>query len=699
MTINTTQIISLIIVLAVFALIIYFVSKNFAQSCNAGEIYQNGKCIKDCSLVPDTTWDDIKQQCVPICGEKQLCGNKCIDTSTQKCFPGNIVCPKNDLVCGGICYDPKNKVCIKNKIINKTQLCEDGKTICDDGIICCNNTCCGKSERCDEKTNRCTSCDENHKICDVDGKCYDPNTQQCVKGCGVVDCPPGQSIGGNCNCCPKGQIPAKNNVCCLPENIDSNGNCCANAAFTDKDGKKQCCDTDTHTIVNDKCLLNCETETGGMEYCDDSIGQVCQKIYGRTESGGTVVVKSGCENTKDRCHWSELLYDPVDSIIIDKDGKTKSTPVCSDENGNTYFAYDPKLKLFRKANTTGNKNSGDICNINDCYGRILETENDQVIFNQDTKYCSANFDCKILLPELSDSTICPFQGEEAERCCVVNGKLTGQVCQTGQVCNNGICHPKCDSTEVWDSRVNKCVKKDMTSITYSTHTDSEGDNNQLDYLNRFGDLTCQNNTVMSRFKLNSQDTNKPQLSYSYDCKQAEGITSNSQVYYTNTVDFGSGGGCDHCRTNLANVSEVKCPDGQGLTSFIWEQDPNSGSMGYSDMGRHIKYTCANVSYTGKCREVNSNQDWVVPKSDDTSYNYLHSVYPLSLHNVGTECQPNEYLNSFKYNETHSEDSNTWTVNSNYKYTCCERKPGDEQSNLSIQQILQQNFISKYAGVI
>lgn len=711
MAINTSQVISLIIVLAIFAIIIYTISKVFKQTCDSGEVFDPkiNNCRPNCEDKPYTKWDYITSKCVSVCDEpKKSCGSAgCYDPATQQCANNNKLCDINNSLCYSKsntfidCYNPKTEACVpdKNQIVPKTQVCLDGTTICKLGEKCsennkcikcdhelCGDICCDKNKYCNKDTKQCTDCENGGTLCN--GVCCNPNTQQCVNN-KCVNCSPDKKYCSDTgDCCEQNQVCTPSG-CCDSTKVDKKGICCKNGEL---DSNGICCEynsTDgSRKVINGQCVLVC-----GDQYCDPNT----QKCF--TDNNKSVCKTTGCDWKSDIDYTPQQMKDknnkPINVVEANINGVTNLYMV-----QNPRGLSNPETKLSKIGIATQSPDAKANCTGDDCYARILQDDMEFLSYDPNAKKCVGKFDLA-KLPTI-DNWVCPFDNDP-KRCCATidqngNTVLSGQVCPEFTECDNGICHTKCDSTEVWNNTLNKCIKKDLIKLDtmIGQQSDGSGHNNQLDYLNRFN-WKCPEGSVLSRFKLNITPRNgwfvtqRGDLNYEYDCKKtAENtIASDSNPYRTSMTDFGSGSNCDHCRKNMAKLTPVVCPDGKGLVNWHWEQDPNSGSAGYSDMGRSISYNCTNVPFSGKCREIQTNTTKFYMEEDFETTN--KSVYPLSEHNIGEQCGPNEYLKGFKYNEDQYN-------NTSYTYTCCEYKP-DQTLQEALTQAVAKNFSANYAGVL
>jgi len=119
----------------------------------------------------------VKQPC-PI--GKLPCGPKtCLNPETEICLKykfnsteygetereAQLICPRGNQVCGGICYDPQDT---GNKCVGEV-LCSVEEEICDSQCYNPNEQQCLNSQ---------TVCKPGEKLCE--GACYNPESEKCL---------------------------------------------------------------------------------------------------------------------------------------------------------------------------------------------------------------------------------------------------------------------------------------------------------------------------------------------------------------------------------------------------------------------------------------------------------------------------------------------------------------------------------------
>ena len=450
MKIDGIKILVILSILIIIGVIYYFmVNKN---NCNSDQEYNKilKKCVKKCAS--NTHYDINSDSCITNCDDGfSVCGDTCYNTTTQQCTPGSKICDIHDRICGtsNTCYNPDKLFChTDGNLYNFDQVCKNGN-VCinkgdrcstDDSNQCITNCpptqavcekCCDPGEIC--KDGKCTTCGNRPDLKKCGDICYDPIKQQCING-KVYDCSPDIKVSVNTGCCKSAQVLDSNNNCCDADKIISDGRCCLKKC-SDEDN---CCDNDCIN-VNGKsvCRLKC-----GDDWCDQS--QICIQ-----DDKGVNTGKPGCF-TKG-CEWD----DPIQYTPSIMSGLTVKTSI--DQNNNYYFVNNPiqtgtQSILLSDIIASDNQSivSQAECTLGNAIQRASTNDLKSLTFDQISKppKFTAIFD-HTRLPTLDNfNNMCPVVDKnniyEINRCCSIidNGvtKLSGQICDKGEVCVNNVCH-------------------------------------------------------------------------------------------------------------------------------------------------------------------------------------------------------------------------------------------------------------------
>lgn len=129
---------------------------------------------------------------------QELCGRRCYDPKTFKCFFNstnglNVLCSPGELICGqryqATCYDPKSEVCHTTKKDNNSTMTPEWSAVCSKGQKTCSTsyslTCytpavqdCLEVETTSSSVQYSVVCMKGQKLCDRG--CYSPESHQCL---------------------------------------------------------------------------------------------------------------------------------------------------------------------------------------------------------------------------------------------------------------------------------------------------------------------------------------------------------------------------------------------------------------------------------------------------------------------------------------------------------------------------------------
>lgn len=242
------KVVSIIVIIAAFAGIIFGVTRLFASECRTGMHY-----------------DKTEKKCIITCneGEKYYPSiDKCL-----QCPPGQHYisggcqeeCNANEKLCGDKCYLPKQFECIDGQLCAPNNVCDK-----QGGV----KVCCASNEQCDSKTGcgKCQKplcgdiCCHGEEVCYNNKWCCDPD-KQCKdeKGepmCCEKKCCNGVCCGSGLECSPDGDCK----ISCGKDWCDPDTQLCQEYQTPDGKEQKYC-----HNI-------NCEWDT--LRYDPQPIGKI-----------------------------------------------------------------------------------------------------------------------------------------------------------------------------------------------------------------------------------------------------------------------------------------------------------------------------------------------------------------------------------------------------------------------------------------
>jgi len=447
MPLNITQIVALVLILGTFGFFINYIIKQLGTTCSSDYTYnqtlkkcvpicdideindpQTGECKKNCNgKVIDDDHEIISGKCVLKCkGQMKRCGFECVDNITR-------VCDK----AGGVC--------------NINQLCKP------DGI------CCKPNEHCvlDGVTgeNKCDECP--HQIC-------------------------------NGTCCVDDTYTCAGDKCCKRDNVSKDKNgievCCDQMPCIDEDGNKICCDVGAGEICkNGKCVIGCPNPKEMDLYtCNGVPVQYPGNVDIACDS--TEMCLHNCDTNQFSCVpkntcWKNTTYTPAllnngSSNILLGDS---SVNVCSeniDGSGNLWIK-NPGKTLYNTVKVESNLGSTQNCGEQSCLNKISQDSSTIVNFQTPSKVdvttnpglCQSSISCsQNLLDQTQLNQVCgniDSDSNQYGRCCRdSSGNYTGQICNPGESCINGVCVNKSTYCGVggtfdYENKKCNCVSKDF----------------------------------------------------------------------------------------------------------------------------------------------------------------------------------------------------------------------------------------------
>jgi outer membrane protein assembly factor BamB len=268
-----------------------------AQSCDTGQVCENGNCVTDCT-------DECKQagdrRCIPdplkegfeICGDYNQ--DDCLDWGQQTDCPAGQTCDTQTATCSDECQDD----CAKEQ-----RICEgNGYRVCgyydaDPCLDWSGITDCASFETCNEQTGRCEiSCSdecptEGDRRCSTDG--YDT--------CGDFDSDPCLEWGGHVAC---------------ETGFKCDGGECVEDCQDDCDENERVCTDNTHFKVCGNYDADPCREWSDIEECDVANGERCDNGVCTTEECQNECDESGVkECIGDLSGWHECgNYDADDCL-------------------------------------------------------------------------------------------------------------------------------------------------------------------------------------------------------------------------------------------------------------------------------------------------------------------------------------------------------------------------------------------------
>jgi len=431
------SIIAIVIVLAVFGVGIYFISKLFAQTCATGLQFDTtlNKCIPVCSA-PQINGPGGDCQCpFPESQEGSDCSEKCADDQ-ERC--GTVCIGKNDDCVNGA-YCPPNKACN-----NDTVCCPDGQiciagncVFCQPGQIDCGGTCCTTE-----------NCADNG----ITKECCDPNISDKVT-----------DSNGNSTCCEKenGNSRACYGVCCPgATKCNLKTKTCEKACENpDKDGNPLYCGTSAD--IGDKCVNDSPTTS----IC---LNSSCSYNLGPNSLSNTKIPSKVLPNGIDTCLSSTGKYYITQF--------PPSAPGGSGVNLSSSLTAD---------NVTG-------CNADDCKTFVKNIGFiDNAEPNFQTGSCTATFDCDTMLTYNNFRQNLDSNFERVQNVDNINPTILGipsyQLCKnstgglyTGQICNQ-------QQVAMYDTTTQEC---DCVDVDTRPNPYCSGNGNLI-VNTQDGTLTCQ----------------------------------------------------------------------------------------------------------------------------------------------------------------------------------------------------------------
>ena len=399
---DITKTITLVVSIAAFSVIVYFLVKSFKQKCPEGTVFDSkvNKCRQDCDA--GLTYYSEVDACLPCKPDQDYIDGLCYD----RCDP-NL-----EIRCGTKCYFKDQYTCIDNEPCTLAKSCPTG--------------CCGENQYCLE--GKCQDCDPD-KICGP--TCCTTKGQSCWGGrCCDADKQGYDITGKNAQCCDS-TVCGPDKICCdatSGELCSPDGKCVIGCPNVSKPSLYQCDGKDpppftgTPTVCNEKdvCAYNCSTK----EY----------------------------KCVADPCQWaSQPIRNPAP--LLSNDGETfyqykkKAVAQCIDNDGNAWIKAGGAK--FKESSVSVTGINSPQCTEDDCIKKIIATDVNIIgyDFNKDNVgvqdgLCTGKIDCgKALLSNQDDvNAICSDISATTTRCCVNGeGGYTGQVCPVGKICKGNRC--------------------------------------------------------------------------------------------------------------------------------------------------------------------------------------------------------------------------------------------------------------------
>jgi len=426
------SIIAIVIVLAVFGVGIYFISKLFAQTCATG-------------LQFDTTLN----KCIPVCSAPQINGPngdcQCPFPESQEGTDCLEKCDANQKRCGTGCIS-KTEYCINGTYCDSSKVCGDGTICCTNGETCINNKCVA----CPAGQIDCggTCCTNDNCIdgscCDLakGDKCKDETGKDvcCEKVNGVSNC-----CGGIC-CSGTTRCNIANNKCenaCKYKDVNGNDLYCGTSA----DVGEKCMnfdDTSRSVCVSSNCSYNPpKYSTIPISTTNGNNLETCKSVSGKDYITAFPPSGGGKQLT------SSINYDILPgSTCTDKDCEDVIKNigllgnVTSGTSGNTCIGNFNCDKYLTYNNFPGNLNSGFSrkTTIDDINPVTLGVPSYQLCKNQNGQYtgqiCGNNYEAELNGDECdcvpnSDRAYCSNRGTLTSGACVCDPGYGGDRCQVG----------------------------------------------------------------------------------------------------------------------------------------------------------------------------------------------------------------------------------------------------------------------------
>jgi len=484
--INITKIILVIIIIASFAGIMYFVIKYFKESCPEGSTFIKSfnKCVEICPpgqvnvldgscKCPNANDNYVNNKCVPKCTDPKpdLCGGICINSNFTKCLTINGIdtpCP-NDNVCGDYCVTP-GFMCTKGKImypLSDTFILNESQNsititipanpqgylltgifpstiekAINDAKPKFNYTV--KNDTDNPKkliftvTNNLTAVQPilNFKSTlnpeklgfSKDEYTFTNNTllsKYSIEDYTLIETKctnPGEENCGN-DCC-KSEDCIQDECCTDKYNKEKCGTgCCLKK---NEKGKGGCCDG-----------ICCKPENN--EECIDG---KCQRLCEYKGVDGKTPVYCDTNNPQNACisvpnqnnNGEYMSYCGNIKCRFTNEVPTpadiQGIPVCQTSDVEHpsplfYSKFVPNKGLIRSTTTKFSVPAD--CTENDCVKKLAEVGADDFKADPNGNVCNTTFNCETVLEDLKDTDTCPLSNQN--QCCIIGGKFKGQVCK------------------------------------------------------------------------------------------------------------------------------------------------------------------------------------------------------------------------------------------------------------------------------
>lgn len=411
LSISPGKVVIFVIVVGVFIVIAWLVSKAFASACPSGQHYDNTQkaCIMTCPV--GQTYYPNPPVCL-VCPPGQVLG------PDGQCDPN---CSAGSVLCGGSCINPQIYTCINN-------------------IPCAMNMINPHNP-----TGPATCCPP--------GTTYNSTQGICLSGCstGAVLC--------GTTCCLPGQQCLGGTICCDPSHVHG-AQCCKIWASVDG-----CCN-DNQGTDGQYCTSPC----GNTECKVDN--QECYTINKYDASGKVSSTTFGCSNIG--CTFTEVDYNPIPIQGPNGPIHVCKLPTDVNNNGPFATCAVPNIAGFVKTESISGSDgpcAEDNC-YNSMQSEGVEDVTVNVLPNGQV-ICNADISCAAAEGTRDKCGNCPIdQYNQNPQCCYdQNANYTGLICAPGKVCNsNGQCTlpPNCNERGTWDGT--KCVCDTIPGLSSPTFT-------------------------------------------------------------------------------------------------------------------------------------------------------------------------------------------------------------------------------------
>jgi len=552
--INITKIILVIIIIASFAGIMYFVVKYFKESCPEGSTFNKSfnKCVKICPpeqvndldgscICPNANDHYVNNKCVPKCTDPtpDLCGGICINSNFTKCLTINGIdtpCP-NDNVCGDYCVSP-GFMCTKGKIMypfSDTFILNEGQNsitltipanpqgyllngifpsklqeiinasskmkyiVTNDtdnpkklSFTVTNNTSVGQPILNFKSTFNPEKLGfSKEEYTFTDNKLLSKYSIEDYKLIETKCTNPGEENCGNGCCKPEDCV---GNDCCTSEyNKEKCGTGCC---LKNEDGSTNCCDgvcckpENNEKCIEGKCQRKCDYKDVDDKDVYCDTNNPQNACLNVPNQNNNGAYMSYCGNIK--CRFTNEVPTPAD---------IQGIPVCQTSDVKHpsplfYSKYVPNKGLIRSTTTKFSVPAD--CTENDCVKRLAEVGADDFTADPKGNVCNTTFNCETVLEYLKDTDTCPLNNEN--QCCIIGGKFKGQVCKDGFFAvpegnDECLCVKGWGSFNVPNGKVCKIIKDgdDFSGTLYPTSAEclkKEGGCNPGWRWNGVGDQSC-----------------------------------------------------------------------------------------------------------------------------------------------------------------------------------------------------------------